>query len=133
MILLFVFLFFFGSAIGSFLNALIDRIPRGEIFTRGRSHCDSCNHTLRWYDLIPVFSFLFLRGKCRYCKKSIGFQALVMELLTGALFLATVWFIMYQNPPCSVFQGSCLYEVITSLLYTLFVFSCFLIITFIDA
>ncbi len=80
------FVFILGTLIGSFLNVVIDRIPRGEILT-GRSHCESCNKTLRWIDLIPIISFALSKGKCRYCKSPLSYQYPLVEILTGLLFL----------------------------------------------
>lgn len=80
------FIFFFGLAIGSFLNVLIDRLPNEEKIT-GRSKCDYCGKQLSWYDLIPIVSFILLKGKCRYCHKKISWQYPLVELLTGVLFV----------------------------------------------
>ncbi|MBR4776009.1 MAG: prepilin peptidase, partial [Lachnospiraceae bacterium] len=66
-ILFYVILFMYGIVVGSFLNVCILRIPLKESLSSKRSHCMSCGHTLAWYDLFPLFSYLFLRGKCRYC------------------------------------------------------------------
>lgn len=82
--------FLYGICIGSFLGVVIYRLPEGTSITKGRSYCDSCQHTLSWYDLIPLFSYLTIRGKCRYCKKSIGISSLGFELLTGLLFMLCV-------------------------------------------
>ena len=76
----------FGLFIGSFLNLLIDRWYKGEQVSRGRSKCDSCGHVLGFFDLIPLLSFLFLRGKCRYCKKSISWINPVVEVVLAAGF-----------------------------------------------
>lgn len=81
-----IIIFILGTAVGSFLNVLIDRLPKGEKIT-GRSHCDYCKRKLRWYDLIPVASFFILKRKCRYCKKKLSLQYPVIEMLTGAIFL----------------------------------------------
>ena len=75
-----------GTVIGSFLNVCIDRIPRGESLIAGSSHCDSCGQPLRIQDLIPIFSYLALRGKCRYCAASIPIRGPLVELGAGALF-----------------------------------------------
>lgn len=80
------FIFIFGLCIGSFLNVLIDRLPKGESIL-GRSHCSHCNKTLKWYELVPVLSFIFLRGKCSKCKKPISLQYPLVETITGLLFL----------------------------------------------
>ncbi len=89
-----------GLAFGSFVNALVWRLhERGQAknklrlkelsITRGRSMCPDCHHTLGWQDLIPVFSWLLLGGKCRYCKKPISSQYPLVELLTAALFVVS--------------------------------------------
>lgn len=80
--------FIFGSAIGSFLNVVIDRTTRRES-VNGRSYCDHCKATLKTLDLVPIISFVGLSGKCRYCKKPISFQYPIVEGLTGALFVLT--------------------------------------------
>ncbi len=86
MIFLPVVLFIIGIFVGSFLNVVIDRLPRKEGFITGRSHCDLCGHALAWYDLIPLLSYAFLLGKCRYCKKFIGYEYPLVELTTGLTF-----------------------------------------------
>ena len=95
----YLFIFIFGLAIGSFLNCVIYRMelqedmPKGSpkrkavSFLRGKSFCPHCKHRLSWSDLIPVFCFLFLKGKCRYCSKKISWQYPVVEILTGLIFL----------------------------------------------
>lgn len=82
--------FVFGTCIGSFLNVLIWRMPREEGIG-GFSHCPNCKHRLHWYNLIPVFSYLFQGMKCQYCKQKISPRYFFIELLTGALFLAATW------------------------------------------
>ncbi len=77
--------FTFGCCIGSFLNVLIWRLPREES-TGGRSHCPQCNHTLVWYDLVPLVSYLAGRGRCRYCKASVSYRYPLIETVTGLLF-----------------------------------------------
>lgn len=77
----------YGIVIGSFLNVLILRIPVKESFTLKRSHCMACGHTLAWYDLFPLFSYLFLGGKCRYCKVHISCQYPIVEALNGLLYI----------------------------------------------
>jgi leader peptidase (prepilin peptidase)/N-methyltransferase len=83
--------FLFGLCIGSFLNVLIYRLPLEMSVSKGFSMCPDCNHRLHWQDLFPVFSWLFLRGRCRYCQKPISPRYMAVELLTACLFLA-VWF-----------------------------------------
>ncbi|MBI2616824.1 prepilin peptidase [Candidatus Gottesmanbacteria bacterium] len=79
--------FFIGTLIGSFLNVVIDRIPANRSIIRGRSHCDFCKHVLGPRDLVPIISFLLLRGRCRFCHKKISVQYPLVELFTGSLFL----------------------------------------------
>jgi prepilin signal peptidase PulO-like enzyme (type II secretory pathway) len=76
-----------GLIVGSFLNCVIYRLEVGKSFLRGRSFCPDCKHELSWYDLIPVFSYIFLRGKCRYCGKKISIQYPIVEISTGLIFL----------------------------------------------
>lgn len=78
--------FLIGLCVGSFLNAVIYRLPRRESFITGRSRCPLCGHTLAWYDLLPLLSFLILLGRCRYCRAVISPRYPLIELLTGALF-----------------------------------------------
>ena len=91
--LVYFFIFSFGLIVGSFLNCIIYRLSKKESFLKKRSYCPHCKHTLNWQDLIPIFSFLILKGKCRYCKKSISFQYPLVELATGSLFTL----IIFQN------------------------------------
>ena len=81
------FSLFFGLCIGSFLNVCIWRIPRGESIVRPGSHCPKCNAPIRWYQNIPVLSWLCLGGKCANCRQPISFRYTLVELLTGLLFL----------------------------------------------
>lgn len=95
------FLFFiFGTAIGSFINVLVLRYkPERSLFDLkilgGRSRCPKCRKTLLWTELIPVFSFFFLRGKCRGCRDRISFQYPFVEFLSGAIFLCVPLFLNY--------------------------------------
>ena len=81
------FIFLIGLSIGSFLNVLIDRLPKEEDVLTGRSYCDHCHHQLAWHDLIPLLSFIFLRGRCCYCRKKLSFYYPVIELITGLSFI----------------------------------------------
>ena len=89
-----IIFFIFGLIIGSFLNVVIIRFNTQRSFG-GRSGCMSCMNTLSWYELIPVFSFLFLRGKCKNCKAGISIQYPIVEFLTGFIFAAL--FLKFQN------------------------------------
>lgn len=76
-----------GLVIGSFLNVCIYRIPREESIAYPPSHCRNCNHKLKPLDLIPLFSYVFLKGKCRYCKEKISIMYPLIEILNGILYL----------------------------------------------
>ncbi|MFA5157273.1 MAG: prepilin peptidase [Candidatus Omnitrophota bacterium] len=83
-----VFIFIFGSVIGSFLNVCIHRMPvEGYSLARPSSHCPECKKPIFWYDNIPLLSYLFLTGKCRSCHKPISPRYFVVELLTALTFL----------------------------------------------
>ncbi len=73
-----------GLIYGSFLNVLLWRLPQGQGIN-GRSHCRTCDHTLAWYDLVPVLSFLWLRAQCRYCQSKIHPRYPIVEFVTGAV------------------------------------------------
>ncbi len=75
-----------GLVVGSFLNVCIDRLPRGESIVIPPSHCDACGHRLAVWDLIPILSFLWLRGRCRYCGTTISWRLPLVEGMTGAAF-----------------------------------------------
>jgi prepilin signal peptidase PulO-like enzyme (type II secretory pathway) len=89
--ILYLFIFIFGLCIGSFLNCLIYRLEK-EQSMMGRSYCPHCQHTLSWFDLVPVLSYLWLGGKCRSCHKKISIQYPLVELLTGFIFLLVFHF-----------------------------------------
>ncbi len=82
----------FGAVMGSFLNCAAGRLAKDEPFIKGRSHCPACGHALGVPDLVPVFSWIFLRGKCRHCGAKISPRYLVTELLFAALTVACILF-----------------------------------------
>lgn len=82
------FAFAFGAVVGSFLNVCICRMPKYESVVFPPSHCTRCDYVIRWYDNIPVLSYLFLKGRCRRCGESISPQYPLVELINGALALA---------------------------------------------
>ncbi len=90
-IFLYTLVFLYGIIIGSFLNVCIYRIPKKENIVTTRSHCMSCGYQLKWYDLVPLFSYLALRGKCRKCGNRISVQYPLVEALNGALYLLAFW------------------------------------------
>ena len=85
-ILLFVIFTLLGLAVGSFLNVLIDRLPSRKSLIHPSSHCDACGHKLSFYDLVPVLSYLILRGRCRYCQAHIPLRVLLVEVGSGLIF-----------------------------------------------
>jgi len=80
-----------GMAVGSFLNVCSDRLPAGKSPVYPPSHCDVCQHSLSPKDLVPVFSYLWLRGRCRYCRTSISRRIFWLEVGSGLLFAFTSW------------------------------------------
>lgn len=120
-----VFLF-----IGSFLNVVIERVYRGEQFIKGRSYCVLCKHELSAFDLVPLLSFLFLKGRCRYCKKSIPKIHFVVEVFTAICagfvfamypFLQALFYVLVVVVLILIFFTDLLYYVIPDVyLYLLF-------------
>jgi len=92
MLVLFL-IFFFGAIIGSFINALVYRVYNQKNWVSARSACPNCLHFLGFFDLVPVFSFLFLKGRCRYCRKKISWEYLFSEIALGAVFV--LFFLKY--------------------------------------
>ena len=86
-IVIYVMAFVFGIVIGSFLNVCIFRIPKGEDLASKRSHCMTCGYQLRWFDLIPLFSWIALRGRCRKCHEKISIQYPIIEAMNGILYV----------------------------------------------
>ena len=85
--MIFVFVFVLGAIIGSFLNVVLYRLPRGLNFGASRSFCPHCKKILRWYQLIPIFSFVFQKGRCAFCQKKISWHYPLVEFLTGIIFV----------------------------------------------
>jgi prepilin signal peptidase PulO-like enzyme (type II secretory pathway) len=112
MVMIIVFLGFLGLILGSFVNALVWRVYRQEksrskklSITKGRSMCPECRHELAAKDLVPIFSWLSLKGKCRYCKKAISYQYPLVELGTALLFGASYiwWPVAFNTTQQAVF------------------------------
>lgn len=121
-----VFIFIFGLIIGSFLNVVIYRLHRGEKFITGRSKCLFCGHKLYINDLIPLFSFLFLKGRCRYCKQSFSKQYFLVELFTGIIF-SLIFLSIFPNQSFINFETLALIKllfwwIIASFLIIIFVY-----------
>lgn len=108
----YIVVFLYGIVIGSFLNVCIYRIPKKENIVNVRSHCMQCDHKLRWYELIPLFSFILQGGKCRVCKSKISAQYPLIEGFNGILYVL----IFIINGFCT---DSLLYCLLTSALLVL--------------
>ena len=100
-----VFLFLFGSCVGSFLNVVIWRLPRDESLVFPASHCPSCNTELRWYDNIPIFGWIRMRGRCRYCNTLISVRYPIVESLTAGLFV--LYYVLFYLTPANWRIGFC--------------------------
>lgn len=86
-----IMFFIIGTIFGSFYNVVANRIPKGESISTPRSHCENCNHYLGWYELIPIISFIFLKGKCKKCGTKLSLFYPFTELATGILFLISYY------------------------------------------
>lgn len=116
--------FIVGTMIGSFLNCVIYRLSKKQGFLKGRSYCPHCKHSLRWQDLVPLLSFLFLKGKCRYCGKPISFRYPLVETGTGLIFALIIW----ERLPF-LFSTSLIFWILDILFLS--IVSCFLIVIFV--
>ncbi len=114
--------FIFGLTLGSFLNSIIYRLPSGESFLIQRSYCPYCKHKLGWKDLIPIFSFLILKGKCRYCHQPISLQYPLVELATGILSVLIFWIFNFGFDLAFGFWNLIFYLVIACFLIIIFVY-----------
>ncbi|URZ15155.1 prepilin peptidase [Clostridium felsineum] len=82
-----IIIFVIGIIIGSFLNVCTIRIPKGESIIYPPSHCTKCGKKLKWYDMMPILSYIIIKGRCRYCNEKIGFRYFGFEILCGTIFL----------------------------------------------
>ncbi len=114
----YIFVFLIGLAIGSFVGVVIHRLPKSEQFISGRSYCPSCKHVLRWYDLVPILSFLILLGRCRYCRNKISWSYPAIEICSGIIVAVSFLFL-------SPFG-------LAHWLFWVFILELFLILAFID-
>ena len=92
----YIIIFIMGITFGSFYTLAVYRIPKGEDITHTHSYCPNCNHKLNFIDLIPIFSYIFLIGKCRYCKQKIRPRYLILETISG-LFFVMIAYLMGLN------------------------------------
>ncbi len=81
-----IIFFIFGSIMGSFYHVIATRLSKGKSIITPASHCEKCNHQLKWYELIPIISYIIQGGKCRHCKEKLPLSYLLMEICTGILF-----------------------------------------------
>jgi hypothetical protein len=118
-----IFAALLGVAFGSFLNVFLVRFPDGESMVRPRSHCRTCNHTLSWWENLPVLSWIFLKGRCRSCKSGISARYPIVELAVGGLW--TGCWVKFCTPVFSSAAGEinsprlvalCLFEFVCSAL-----------------
>ncbi|MEO1520338.1 MAG: prepilin peptidase [Cyanobacteria bacterium J06633_2] len=91
-----VLVFILGASIGSFLNVVVYRLPEGLSLLHPPSRCPRCEHQLKPYDNVPILGWLWLRGRCRYCRTAIAFRYPLVEVVTGLLFLGT--FLVFDSP-----------------------------------
>ncbi len=92
-LIFYILIFIIGTLFGSFYTLAVYRIPKKQDITHTHSYCPNCNHKLGVLDLIPVFSYIFLRGRCKYCKQKIRPRYFILELLSGITFVALAYFI----------------------------------------
>lgn len=85
--ILYILIFCIGTLFGSFFTLAVYRIPLKQDITHTRSYCPKCNHKLGFWDMIPIFSYIFLGGKCRYCKEKIRIRYLLLEVMSGLVFV----------------------------------------------
>ena len=118
-------IFITGLFIGSFLGVLVDRIPKKQNAIKGRSRCDKCKKELGILDLIPILSFVFLRGKCRYCHAKLSLSYPAIEICTGIMFVLTFYFVS---------SGFTIYDLrfMISFVFYLFMIASFIVIFFTD-
>ncbi|MDO5556717.1 MAG: prepilin peptidase [Clostridia bacterium] len=88
-VIIYLLIFMIGTVFGSFLTLAVYRLPLKQDIMYTRSYCPNCNHRLEFLDLIPVLSYIFLKGKCRYCGQKIRIRYLIFEVLTGTLFVVS--------------------------------------------
>lgn len=117
--------FIFGVAFGSFLNVVIYRLKNGGSVVFGRSSCPQCKAVLKWYDLVPVLSFIWLKGKCRYCGKKISLQYPIVEILSG--FIWVLIFYKFALPTEALAKAGVL-----NIIYYIFILSALLVIAVYD-
>jgi len=122
--MVYIFIFIFGTVIGSFLNVVLMRYGTGESVVFSGSRCFSCGKRLSWTELIPIFSFLIQKGRCRNCKSKISWQYPIVEIITGILFLLifNFQFLIFKQINLSFFLSTSYFLTIASLLIVISVY-----------
>ncbi len=116
--IIFYFLIFcIGTLFGSFFTLAVYRLPLHQDITHKRSYCPNCNHKLGFWDMIPILSYLALRGKCRYCKEKIRIRYLLLEILTGTIFLLFAMSLNFSFETVATLETSKLVYLLVGLLY----------------
>lgn len=100
----YILIFIIGTLFGSFYTLAVYRIPKRQDITHTHSYCPNCNHKLGFLDLIPIISYIFLKGKCRYCKEKIRPRYLILETLSGILFVAMAFLMKFNLETLSVIK-----------------------------
>jgi leader peptidase (prepilin peptidase)/N-methyltransferase len=100
-------IFYIGAIVGSFLNVLIYRVPRKKSIIKPRSYCPNCKHPIRFYDNLPIFSYLLLHGRCRHCRYHIPMRYPMVEILSGLIWLFLIGF---NNVQITTFSSIILLE-----------------------
>lgn len=124
-LLIFIFVFLMGTIIGSFLNVVIYRFNTGRTIVKGRSICMTCNRDLRWYELIPVLSFLIQSGKCRRCASKISHQYPIVEFVTGLVFASVAYKLL---PILDISYWNYIFNIV----FFVFIFSLLIVISVYD-
>lgn len=119
-IILAIIFFILGLIFGSFINAWVWRTENDLSVAKGRSICPKCKHKLAWYDLMPVLSYTFIRGKCHYCKAKISLQYPVVELATGLLFVAQ--YLLFRPAEANQWVSLIIYLILSVLLVSAFLY-----------
>lgn len=118
-IIFYITIYIIGILLGSFFTLATYRLPLKQDITHTRSYCPNCNHRLNFWDLIPVFSFIFLKAKCRYCKNKISARYVIIELTSGLIYLLFVMSLklnLYTLNLVNIFQ-LCLVTILFSILF----------------
>ncbi len=112
-------LFIIGIFLGSFFDCIANRLSKGESIIKPGSHCENCKHKLSWYELIPVFSYIFQGGRCKKCKIKLPFEYLLVEILTGLLFFFSYlrYGISYQTLEMIIVSSLVIVTIISDLKY----------------